>query len=152
VRDASYRVDDVDPLGPCGERVADGIVHAVDEHGHGQPEPLDARTCGGEAILDRDVIRDEYVLVDVRLHLPPVRRVCLGDVDEHERRSIAVAAIQALEVARPTTKRRSGEAAEDEDERAAFDQRPERNGPRVVEREEVELGQGISDPQAVGAA
>ncbi len=104
-----------------------GVVHGVDEHGHRQPEPSHTRARRGEPLVERRVLRDENVFVEVGLELPAVRRVRLGDVDEHDVGATSVALVEGLDVAGPATKGRSGEAAEDEDERSLAGERLQRH-------------------------
>jgi hypothetical protein len=73
---------------------------------------------GREAFLDRRVLGDEHVVVEIRLQLPLIGRVCLRDVDEDHGHPLAEPFVQRLDVARPATEGWSGEAAEDENERS----------------------------------
>lgn len=66
------------------------------------------------AFLERDLLIEDGALLDVRSELPLVRGVCLCDIDEREVGAVAEALEEGLDVARPATERRSGEAAEDE--------------------------------------
>jgi hypothetical protein len=152
VRNPRAGVDDVDPLGPRCESVADRVVHVVHQHRQRQPESLDtgARRC--KSVLEGGVIRKQDVVFEVRLQLPAVRRMCLGDVDERERRFVPVAPIQRLDIAGPATKRRSGEAAEDEDERAPVGQCPEWHGRAVLEPDEIEPWERITGGEALRPA
>ena len=67
------------------------------------------------AFLQRDLLVEDGTLLDVRGELPLVRGVGLGDVGECEVGPVAEALEEALDIAGPATKRRSGEAAEDEE-------------------------------------
>jgi hypothetical protein len=98
------------------------------------------------------VLREENAFVEVRLQLPAVGRMRLGDVDEDGVGPVAVRAIERVDVARPATKRRSGEAAEDEDERAAGDERVEPDRAVVCVAEELEIRQRIADAEPVRPA
>ena len=89
-----------------------------------RPESRNALTSCGESLLDSRVVREQHIVVEVRLQLPAVGRVRLGDVDEYHRGTIPVTPIHGLDVAGPATKWRSGEAAEDDDERPGGDERP----------------------------
>ena len=150
VREPAALRGDVEALGPGGERLADGIVHAVDEHRHRQAQSFHARARSGEPLVERHVLAQEDALVDVRLHLPLVERMGLGDVDEHDARPVAHAPIQLFHVAGPATERRSGEAAEDEQQRPLTGNVAERDGRPVVEPGGGEVGQRIADSEPVG--
>jgi hypothetical protein len=67
-----------------------------------------------EPFLEARVLTEKHAVVDVRLQLPFVDGVRLRDVDEHPVRQRSNPSVQPFDVARPATKRRSGEAAEDE--------------------------------------
>ena len=73
--------------------------------------------CLLPSLLERRLLHHDRVLLEVRGHLPLVGGLRLGDVDECEVGAVAEALVEALDVARPATKRRSGEAAEDEQQR-----------------------------------
>ena len=60
--------------------------------------------------------------------------------------------IHGLDVAGPATKRRSGEAAEDDDERPVRGDRFESNAGAVFETHELELRECIADVQLVRPA
>jgi hypothetical protein len=70
--------------------------------------------CLSLALLERCLLRHDRVVLEVRGHLPLVLGVRLGDVDEREVGLVPAALVEVLDIARPATKRRSGEAAEDE--------------------------------------
>jgi hypothetical protein len=152
VCDPRVLVDDADPLGPRGECRAHRVVHRVDEHLHRQSEAFHAKPGSGEAVLDRHMVREQHLLVEVRLELPAVGRVRLADVHERHRRSLAVTAIHRLDVAGPATKRRSGEAAENEEERTPADERLEPHRSGVLAAQELEVRQSVADAEAIGPA
>ena len=150
VCDPTESVDDVDALRPGRECVADRVVEAVDENRQGQAQPSYALARRLEALLDRGVVRDERPLVEVRLELPPVCRVRLCDVDEDCLGSLLVRAMQRLDVARPATKGRSGEAAEDQNDwHFARGERPESYRRAILEAEKLQLGQRVADAKAI---
>jgi len=95
------------------------------------------------------VLAQEDALVEVRLHLPLVERMRLGDVDEHDARPVAYAPVELFHVARPATEGRSGEAAEDEEQRPLAGNVAERDGSPVVEPGGDEVGQRIADSEPV---
>jgi len=94
------------------------------------------RCC--EPLLECRVLRDEHLVVEIGLQLPAVGRVRLGDVDEDDLPSIPEPLMERLDVARPATKRRSGEAAEDEREWAIDHERVERHSRAILEARERE--------------
>ena len=71
--------------------------------------------CLHLALFERDLLVEDRAFIDVRGELPLVRCMGLGDVDEREVCTIAEALEEALDVARPATKRGSGVTAEDEE-------------------------------------
>ena len=73
--------------------------------------------CLPPALLERRLLRHDRVLLEVRRQLPLVLGVGLGDVDERDVDTVTESLVEALDVTRPATKRRSGEAAEDEQQR-----------------------------------
>jgi len=73
----------------------------------------------------------------------------LGDVDVCERGTLSELLVEGSDVAGPATEGRSGEAAEDEDERPPADERRERDGALVVRVEELERRQRVPDAESV---
>ena len=66
------------------------------------------------SLRERRLLAENDALFDVRGELPLVLGVRLCDVDEREVHAVAKCRVEGRDVARPATKRRSGEAAEDE--------------------------------------
>lgn len=91
------------------------------------------------------MLGDEDVLLQIGRELPLVGGVCLGDVDEGERRAVAESFVQALDVARPATERRSGEASEHQHEGSRIDERPEQHALTVVQTKAGEVRQLVAD-------
>jgi hypothetical protein len=98
------------------------------------------------------VLSQEHAVLDVRRQLPLVDGMRFGDVDEDDVRPLPEAPIEPFDVAGPATKRWSGEAAEDEQERPVASQVAERDGRPVVEPSGCEIGQQVADGETVGAA
>jgi hypothetical protein len=98
------------------------------------------------------VLAHENAFVDVRLQLPLVDRMRLRDVDERERRLLPKRLVEARDVAGPATERRSGVAAEDEDERSPVQERVERDGATVLGVEELERRETVTDSQPLRPA
>ena len=144
VGDPPVRGDEHEPLRPGGERRAHMVVHRVEEKWHAEREALGARERGCPAFGERRLLRENGVLLEVRRHLPLVGRVRLCDIDEREVGSVAEAAEEALDVAGPATKRRSGEAAEDEQQRTASNEIHDCNRLEVVGAAQRHRGQRVA--------
>ena len=114
VGDTTITVDHDQALGPRSERDARRVVHAVDEDRHRQGKPGGGVASRGDPLIESRLLYDTDVLDLVRGELPLVDRVRLGDVHEPEVCVVRVPLPEGLDVARPTTERRSGVAAEDE--------------------------------------
>jgi hypothetical protein len=95
------------------------------------------------------MLREQDVVVEVRLELPLIRGVRLGDVDEDDRRAATEPAMERFDVARPATKRRSGEAAEHEREWAPVDERRELHDLAPDQARDTEVGDRVSDAEAI---
>lgn len=106
----------------------------------------------GLALLERDLLLEDGPFLEVRRELPLVRGMGLGDVDEREVRSVAEALEEALDVARPATKRRSGVAAEDEQQRPVANERCELDRLEIVGSSHGDRGKRVSDPERLGIA
>jgi hypothetical protein len=104
------------------------------------------------ALVERRLLIEDGSLLDVRGELPLVRGVCLGDVDEREVRPVAEALEEALDVTRPATKRRSGVAPEDEQERPVTDESCEVDRLEIIGPMNRGAGEGISDLERLGVA
>ena len=96
------------------------------------------------------MLAEQHALVDVCLHLPLVDGVRLGDVDEDGVRASLEAPVDLLDVAGPATKRRSGEAAEDEQERVVHDERAEPDGCSITERDRRQIREEVADGEPFG--
>jgi len=104
------------------------------------------------ALLDRDLLRKDGAFLDVGRELPLVRGMRLGDVDEREVRPLVEALEEALDVARPATKGRSGVAAEDEEQRPVTDERGELDLLEITGSANSDSGEGVVDLERFGVA
>ena len=103
-------------------------------------------------LLERDLLVEDGALLEVRRELPLVGGVGLGDVDEREVGPVAEALEEALDVAGPATKGRSGEAAEDEQQRPVADELRELDRLEIVGASHGDGGEGVSGPKRLGLA
>ena len=115
------RVDDLalathedEPLGPRRERLARGVAHLVEKEWHRETEARGGLVRLHATFRERELLVEDDAFLEVRCELPFVGGVGFGDVDEREVCPVAEALEEALDVARPATKGRSGVAAEDE--------------------------------------
>ena len=99
------------------------------------------------ALLERRVLADDDAFLLVRAGLPAVLGVRLRDVDDVERGAIRERLVHRLQVAGPATKRRSGVAAEEQDERARGVELPDRDR-RSERRADAGAGSGARSPIA----
>jgi len=104
------------------------------------------------ALLERDLLIEDGAFLEVRRKLPLVRGVCLGDIDEREVDSIAEALEEALDVARPATKGRSGVASEDEQQRPAAHKYGQFDGREIVGPSYGDRGKRVSHVERLGIA
>lgn len=119
VRDLAVPIEDEDALRPGGVKIVHGVVNRVHDARHGQIQPS-ATGLGHRLALTPvlGLVKNDVVSF-VRLHLPAVGWVSLLNVHKEKRGAVLVFSEQRFEVARLATERRSGEAAENEHERAA---------------------------------
>ena len=141
-----------EPLGPRRERPARAVAHLVQEERHAEAETRGCLVCLGAALLECRLLVENDVFLEVRGKLPLVCRVGLGDVDEREVRATVEALEEALDVARPATKRRSGDATEDEQQRLVANERGELDRLEVVRAAYDDGGEGVSGLKRFGVA
>ena len=118
VDDPPIGADEDESLRPRRERRARTVVHLVEQKRQAEPEAL--RRLAGllPPLQERRLLIQDGILLEVCGKLPLVGGMRFGDVDEREVGLVAKALEEILDVARPATKGRSGEAAEDEQQRA----------------------------------
>jgi len=135
------------------EAGSSGLVPPATAHG----------SCGGGRLgavrarlpatfLERDLLVEDGAFLEVRGELPLVGGMGLGDVDEREVRAIAESLEEALDIARPATKGRSGVAAEDEQQRSVADELSELDRREIVGVSHGDGGEGVSRLKRFGVA
>ena len=102
--------------------------------------------------LERDLLIEDRAFLEIRGELPLICSMGLGDVDEREVGAAAEALEEALDVARPATKGRSGVAAEDEEERPVVDERGDLDLLESLGVSDGDSGEAISDLEQLGGA
>src|SRR5262245_26057060 len=135
ISDAPIRVDEIEPL---RERVATGsdvVRHLVEEDRHLELHVEHAGARHRGALLVGPGLRVEDLVLEVREHLPAVRRMRLLDVDAEELDAVAEAARDLVQAARPNAEGRSGVGAEDERDWATS-----QPGKRHARRERTTIG------------
>ena len=143
IGDLAFSINDEDALRPACIQIVHGVVDCVDNARHRELEPL--ATLSGHGLTFgriRGLVKDN-ILRFVGLRLPAVGWVSLLDVHEEERGAIPVLLIQCFEVAGPATERRSGKAAEDENQRTMRLVHASGDGLRAVESWQSEVGRGL---------
>jgi hypothetical protein len=114
VGDPSVGSDKNNPLGPGGEGDTGAVVDLVEKQREVEVEARHGLLGLLPALVERRLLDHDGVVFQVGRELPLVVCVRFGDVDEGEIRPVTEFLVERFDVARPTTKRRSGEAPEDE--------------------------------------
>jgi len=127
-------------------------VHLVQEERHREAETCGRLECLPSALLEGDLLAEDGAFLEIRGELPLVGGMGLGDVDEREVDPIAEALEEALDVARPATKGRSGEAAEGEEQRPIANELCELDRLEIDGAPEGDGGEGVSGPKRLGIA
>jgi hypothetical protein len=96
------------------------------------------------ALVERRLLVRHGVVLQVGRELPFVVCVGFGEVDEGEIGPIPEVLGERFDVARPTTKRRSGEAAEDEQQRPTLNELREPDGLQIHGAPHCHLGQRVA--------
>ena len=141
-----------EPLGPRRERPARSVAHLVEKERHGEAETRCGLARLPATFLERDLLVEDGAFLEVRGELPLVGGMGLGDVDEREVRAIAESLEEALDIARPATKGRSGVAAEDEQQRSVADELSEIGRLEIVGVSHGDGGEGVSRLKRFGVA
>ena len=90
--------NDVAALRPGRELAVDRIVLGVDERRDCQLQSLPTKMCRSEALINRRVPQHTNPFLRVRLQLPFIHRVRLGDVYYRDRRALTVLLIQGFDI------------------------------------------------------
>ena len=152
VDDPSVGSDENEPLGPGGERHARAVVHLVEEQRQAEVEAPHGFQRLLPALVERRLLVQDSPVLQVCRELPLVVGVGFRDVDEGEVRPVSELLVERLDVARPTTKRRSGEAAEDEQQRPPPNELHEADRLEVVGAPYGHVRQHVTVLQRLGSA
>jgi hypothetical protein len=118
VGDAAHLVNHIKALRPGRIGVIGGIAHLVDAERNREVIPRREIVRNGYALCDRLRLRVANVvrILQIRLHLPFVRRMRLAHVNRQKVRVILVIVVDANDVANLATKGRSSKASKNQDE------------------------------------
>ena len=116
IDDASRFIHDVEAFRPRGIHVIDCVRHVIDAEWKGKAKALDEIVGDGQTLVHRFGLHIADIFFDVRFHLPFVGGMRFADIYRQKIGVIFVIAKDLHDVADLATKRRSGEAAEDENE------------------------------------
>jgi hypothetical protein len=146
VRNLTVFVDDVESLRPRGVSIVGSVGHLVDAEWNGIFEALGEIVGNGDAVVQGLGLHvaNVILLFGVGFHAPLVEGMSLADVDGQEIGVILVIIVELNDVANLATKRRSSEAAEDEDERSASGSFADVKVGRAIERDQPSIGSGIA--------
>jgi hypothetical protein len=147
IRDPALLINNIDTLRPRRVGVIRDVVHIVHAEGHWKMKTLDEIVGDGHALLGGVRLRVTNILIHVRLHLPFIERMRFADVHGEKIGAILVVVIQSDEVAYLAAKRRSGVAAEYENQRALADAIAQMKRGVAVERQQSDVWSGVADVQ-----
>jgi len=94
---------------------------------------------------------EDYLVLDVALHLPDVAGMRFEDVDHQERDAISILIVELVEGGNLPPEGRSSVAAENEDNRLLCREGGKLNAPALIQLQEIEIGGGIAWMQFAGA-
>jgi hypothetical protein len=123
------------------------VAHRIHAQRQRKFEALGEIVGDGEALAERFRLRVTDILVNVALLLPFVLRMRFADVDGEKIGAVFVIVVELDEVNYLAAERRSGVAAEDEDERAMADVVADAEGGLAIERVESRVGRAIANLQ-----
>src|SRR5450755_1794137 len=139
VRDLSFSVDQVQPIGPA--RVGDlGMVFEPVDH----RRKLDAQLAHTGSSYERALgfvlgTGEDHLVLDIALHLPDVAGMSFQDVHRVERHLASILLVELVEGRNLPPERRSSIAAEDQHYRFATQRRQLHLG-LMVQRRQTEIG------------
>ena len=115
--DLAIFINDVEAFRPCGIGVVGGVIHVIDAEGNGILVTFRKIVGDGQAVREIPRLRVANIVFDVGFHLPLVCGMGFANVYGQKISVILVIIENAHDVADLATKRRSGEAAENQDQR-----------------------------------
>lgn len=111
-------IDDVDSFRPAAIRVIGGIVHRVYRDGNRIMEALHEIVGDGDALRKRSRLHIANILIDIRLHLPFILRMCFANVHGQKIGAVFILAVNLDEISNLAAEGRSSVAAENQHQRA----------------------------------
>jgi len=152
VDDFTLFIDEIEAVGPGGVGGFGRVLHVVDDGGELDAEGADAG--GGVVVLHglRFGGFEEHLFFDVAGDLPLVGGMGLADIDEQEVDSAGVLFGQGVEVPNLGTEGGSSVGAEDEGDGPGSGYLRELDGFGGLGFGEGEIGGGVTDLEAAGAA
>src|SRR3990172_2293903 len=152
VDDPTLSIDDVDALRPGGVAGHGGVAEVVDESLGLDPHPIDQRPREIGAGLESLGLVEDHLRLHVGIHLPLVPGVGFFDVHQDQLDLVLEVLMYFLELGQPGSKRRSGVAAEDQDQRLLAIEIGDLLGTGAVGGGKLEVGSEIPHRQgALGA-
>ena len=148
IHNLSFFINDVYALRPRRIRVIRNVVHVIHREGNWEVETLDEIVSDGHALFGSMRLRVTNTLINVRLHLPFVERMRFANIHGQEIRAILVIVIEIDEVAYLASKRRSGIAAEDQNQRSLPDAIAEMKCRLAIERQQPHIRRRVAHVQA----
>ena len=148
IHNLSFFINDVYALRPRRIRVIRNVVHVIHGEGNWEVETLDEIVSDGHALFGSMRLRVTNTLINVRLHLPFVERMRFANIHGQEIRAILVIVIEIDEVAYLAPERRSGIAAEDQNQRSLPDAIAEMKCRLAIERQQPHIRRRVAHVQA----
>ena len=117
ISDLAIFINDVEAFRPRGIGVVGGVIHVIDAEGNGILVTFRKIVGDGQAVREIPRLRVANIVFDVGFHLPLVGGMGFANVYGQKISVIFVIIENAHDVADLATERRSGEAAENQDQR-----------------------------------
>lgn len=117
ISDLAVFIDDVEAFRPCGIGVVGSVIHIIDPERNRIPVTLCKIVGDGHAVREIARLRVANIVFDVGFHLPFVGGMRFANVHGQKIGVILVIIEDVDDVADLATKRRSSEAAENQDQR-----------------------------------
>jgi hypothetical protein len=147
IGNASIFIEDVQPLRPRRIRIVCAIVHIIDSKWQRKLEAFHEIVGDRHTLLQVLWLRVANVILHVRFHLPFIGGMGLAHIHSQKIGVIFVILVDLNDVADLATKRRSSEAAENENQRALLQMLPNVERPRPIQRQYARVGGLIAHPQ-----
>src|SRR4029453_12941645 len=142
---ATVSIDHIQSIGPPVVRGIRRVIEVIDERGHLDPELDDTNLSEIFTLVCARGTGVDDLVFQVDGQLPRVARMRFADVDDVERRAVAVLPVDLVEDGNLPPERRSSVAAEDEDHRFLTSERREADAAALVRRAQVEVRGGVAD-------